>query len=119
MILVDTAIWIDHLHRAEAELDALLESGEALVHPYVFGEIALGRLKERAVVLEQLRALPTPVVAHADEVAVLIESAQLHGRGIGYVDACLLASALVTPATRLWTRDRKLLAVASELECAA
>lgn len=60
------------------------------------------------------RRQPT-TLATPDEVLLLIEESKLVGRGIGYVDVQLLAATRLTPDARLWTRDRRLAAIASDL----
>jgi len=112
MIIVDTVIWIDHLHHSDPQLTDLLGERSALMHPYVLGEIALGSLHDRASFIAIAGKLPRPVVADPAEVLNLITSAGLDGSGIGYVDAHLVASTLLVNGGRLWTRDRRLLAVA-------
>ena len=118
MILVDTSVWVDHLRVGSERLIALLNGGEVLGHPFVMGELALGNLRGRDVFLSALGALPQVVVASDDEVLHLIDRQTLLGRGIGYVDAHLLAAARLT-GTRLWTRDRRLQAVATQSGLAA
>ncbi|CAN5891968.1 type II toxin-antitoxin system VapC family toxin [soil metagenome] len=118
MILADTSIWIDHLRAGHATLVGLLERGLVLGHPWVVGEVALGRLSRRREVLGLLAALPQATVATTDEVRTLIERHELFGLGIGYVDAQLLASTRLTPDAELWTADRRLVAVGSRLGCA-
>ena len=115
MILVDTSVWIDHLRRADHRLVRLLDADEVLQHPYVLGEIALGNLRNRGRVLGAIAALLTVTIASHEEVMLFIESRGLHGRGIGLVDAHLLASAQLTPGCSFWTRDRRLRAVAAEV----
>lgn len=115
MFLVDTSVWVDHLRAGDPTLVARLEAAQVLVHPFVLGELALGNLRQRRVVLEALADLPAAVTADDPEVLALIESRQLSGRGIGYVDTHLLASTLLTPGCRLWTRDRRLKVVADAL----
>lgn len=115
MILVDTSIWIDHLRSGEPRLAALLHDGQVLTHPWVVGEIALGRLQRRSETLGLLDNLPGADVATDSEVRRLIEVEQLGGRGIGYVDAHLLAATRLTVGARLWSRDRRLTAVAVQL----
>lgn len=114
MILVDTSVWIDHLRRGDAHLMATLLAGHVLIHPWVIGEIACGTLRERGQVLDLLRSLSLSPVALEDEVLFFIEQYALMGRGIGYVDIHLLASAQLAGA-RLWTRDKRLVVVANEL----
>ena len=119
MILVDTSVWIDHLRSASAILSELLGDGEVLVHPFVLGELALSNLRRRDAFLSDLRDLPQAIVASDQEVANLIDRQTLFGRGIGYVDVHLLAAARLTAGTKLWTRDRRLQAVAAQLGLAA
>ncbi|MBF6991707.1 MULTISPECIES: type II toxin-antitoxin system VapC family toxin [Cupriavidus] len=119
MILVDTSVWIDHLRTGDAALAALLDASRVLVHPFVIGEIALGSLRQRDEVLGALRDLPGAVVATDDEVDRMIDDQKLYGIGIGYVDAHLLAATRLTPGSALWTRDRRLLALAERLGLAA
>ncbi len=118
MIIVDTSIWIDHTRKADARLSALLDDDELLMHPFVIGEIALGSLARRAEMLSLLDAQPKAPVAAWQEVLFLIAGERLHGLGIGYVDAHLLASARLADA-RLWTRDRRLRAAAERLALSA
>jgi predicted nucleic acid-binding protein len=110
MILADTSVWIDHFRRGNSELVESLERGEVLTHPFVIGELACGQLKKRREILELLRALPAATVATDDEVLVFIEQRHLMGKGIGYVDAHLLAAVTLTEDARLWTLDSKLVA---------
>jgi predicted nucleic acid-binding protein len=115
VILVDTSVWAQHIRREIAALSALLESGEVLAHPFVIGELALGKLRDRDIVLADFRALPQAVLAAHDEVLELVERNRLFGRGIGYVDAHLLASARLSEQTLLWTLDKKLAAAAAQV----
>jgi predicted nucleic acid-binding protein len=115
VILVDTSIWVDHLRSGNAGLARLLEKGQVLVHPFVIGEMALGNLKHRDVVLGAMHDLPHANVATDSEVLHFIDREVLFGRGIGYVDAHLLASIRLTPGTSLWTRDKRLHAVADQI----
>ena len=114
MMLVDTSVWIDHLRRGDDELVAALLAGQVLIHPWVVGELACGALRERGKVLDLLRSLPASPVAVEYEVLFFIERYALMGRGIGYVDVHLLASARLAEA-RLWTRDKRLVVVANAL----
>ncbi|AOR71060.1 ribonuclease [Burkholderia stabilis] len=119
MILVDTSVWIDHLRAGDATLATLLEAERVLIHPFVVGELALGSLRDREMVLDALRDLPAAAPATDDEVQRMIDIVPLHGLGIGYVDAHLLASVRLTSGSKLWTRDRRLLAAAERLQLAA
>lgn len=118
MILVDSSIWIDHLRRGDARLAGLLESGLVLIHPFVIGELAMGQLRQRGMVMAALNGLPRTVMATDEEVLAMTERDGLHGRGIGWVDAHLLAATRLTPEATLWTRDRRLAGVATELQIA-
>lgn len=114
MILVDTSVWIDHLRDGDTELTSLLQGGEVLIHPWVTGELALGHLSQRSEILGLLLNLPQAKSATNLEVLTLIERQQLFGLGIGYVDAHLLAATMLTDGARLWTRDKRLAAVAAQ-----
>jgi predicted nucleic acid-binding protein len=118
LILVDTSVWVDHLRSGDARLADLLERGAVVMHPFVLGEIACGSLSDRSSILDLLRDLPAAVVAEGEEVLGFIERHELHGKGIGYVDAHLLASVALTEGASLWTRDRRLRIAAEELGCA-
>lgn len=118
MILVDTSVWVDHLRAGNARLAGELDGGRVLTHPFVIGELACGTLHNRREVLGLLNRLPSaPMATHAEALDFL-ELRSLMGRGIGFIDVHLLASvALAAPAT-LWTRDRRLAAIAEELSLA-
>ncbi len=116
MILVDTSIWIDHLRSSEPALVEALEQGQVLAHPMIVGEIALGSLRQRGLVIALLGDLPFARVATHDEMLGFIEAQRLSGIGIGLVDAHLLASARLTPNVRLWSRDKRLREAARRLK---
>jgi predicted nucleic acid-binding protein len=109
-------VWVDHLRRGDVRLAELLEHGDVVMHPFVVGEIACGSLADRALILELLQQLPAAMVAEHDEALDYIERHRLYGKGIGYVDVHLLASAALG-GTKLWTRDRRLCAAAQGLGC--
>ena len=106
-MLVDTSVWIDHLRRGNAQLASRLENGEVESHPLVVGELACGILKRRSEILSLLGSLPQVIEAEHDEVLSLVESRRLSGRGLGWIDVHLLASALLQRTT-LWTLDKRL-----------
>jgi hypothetical protein len=118
MILVDTSVWVDHLRRVDPELTALLNTGLVYIHPWVIGELACGNLRARSDILGLLKGLPGFTVAGDEEVLFFIERHQLMGRGIGFVDAQLLAATALSGMGRLWTRDKRLHAVAVALNLA-
>lgn len=111
MILVDTNVWIDHLKETDPTLTVILDEIRQRVHPFVIGELSLGNLRDRSSIIALLEEMPQAEVALHEEVMGLIADHGLHGLGIGYVDAHLLASAKLTPGTRIWTRDRRLAAL--------
>jgi predicted nucleic acid-binding protein len=110
---------VHHLRCADAAMQDRLDSGEILMHPFVLGEISLGNLTDRKLLLYHLSKVPLALVAHDREVVTLIESLQLYGTGIGYVDAHLLATAMLMESTRLWTRDRRFLKITQQFGIAA
>jgi hypothetical protein len=114
MTLVDTSVWVAHFRATERNMVELLETDRVLIHPMIIGELACGNLRNRVEILENLGQLPSAVAADQGEVLELIEARHLCGRGIGWIDAHLLASALIT-GCRLWTLDRVLGRVALEL----
>jgi predicted nucleic acid-binding protein len=116
VILVDTAVWIDHFRSDNRDLTRLLQDGKVLVHRYVIGELSLGDLRPRELTLSLLQRLPQAEVATDLEVLALVEREHLFGLGIGYIDAHLIASLRLTPNALLWTRDRRLHAVAARLD---
>lgn len=84
-------------------------------HPVVVGELALGALRDREVVLELLQNLPAAPIATHEDVLYLVDRQRLYGQGLSLVDAHLLASALLAPGLTIWTRDRRLVAAAERL----
>ena len=115
MILVDTAVWIDHLRGAEPRLAALLDDNQVLIHPIVAGELACGNLRDRHDVLRLLGGLPQAPVAADDEVLRFIERHHMMGCGIGYIDAHLLAATALATPSLLWTSDERLRGMAARL----
>jgi predicted nucleic acid-binding protein len=114
MVLVDTSVWISHLRKGNPELADLLNSGKVLCHPFILGELACGNLKDRPVILSYLELLPMGIVAEHEEVLCFIENNRLMGKGLGYVDVHLLASAALT-GILVWTLDKKLAQTAENL----
>ncbi|MBA3888361.1 MAG: PIN domain-containing protein [Acidobacteria bacterium] len=116
-ILVDTSVWIRFLtNRAPyaAELDGLLSRDEVSGHDFVYGELLIGdRGARKALLADYVRMDQVPLVPHAD-VAAFVRDRKLNGRGIGWTDAHLLASALVG-RQKLWTADSPLATLAAEL----
>ena len=115
MILVDTSVWIDHLRADNSTLKRLLDAGRVLMHPFVIGELALGRMRQREMILAALSDLPRAELAADAEVLGFVDRHAIFGRGIGLVDAHLLASVRLTAGAQLWTKDARLLDVADDL----
>jgi len=115
MILADTSVWVDHFRFGDPQLSDELSRGAILMHSFIAGELALGSLTQREGVLAEIDSLPMAQVARIDEVRLLIEQGSLFRRGIGYIDAHLLASVLLTPHALLWTRDKRLRMIAQSL----
>ncbi len=114
MVLVDTSVWVSHLRDGNTELADLLNNGTVLCHPFIVGELVCGNLTDRSVILSFFQLLPMSIEAEHDEVLSFIENNRLMGKGIGYVDAALIASALLTDVP-IWTLDKKLAQVADDL----
>jgi len=114
MTLVDTSVWVEHLRRGNARMKGLLSAGQVLCHPFVLGELACGNLQKRRQVLALLTALPAAQLASHDEVLHLVDTYQLFGRGLGWVDVHLLASALLSKCG-LSTLDKPLATAAEGL----
>ena len=112
MILADTSVWVAHFRHGTTELAALLNESRVSCHPFIIGELACGNLKHRTQILTLLEALPTATVAAHEEVVDVIERYSLMGKGLGYIDVHLIASALLSRIP-LWTLDKKLDRIAS------
>jgi len=117
VVIVDTSIWVTHLRRGSRHLEELLLDAKVVCHPLVVGELACGNLKNRDEFLSLLQSLPMAPTVVLDELLYFIERHRLMGRGIGFVDANLLASARLS-GILLWTSDRRLRSAATELEVA-
>jgi len=107
MVLVDTAVWVSHLRDGNVGLEKLLNNGEVVSHPFIVGELACGNLKNRHEILSYLQSLPMTILAEDEEVLRFIENNQLMGKGLGYIDVHLIASAVLTDVP-LWTFDKTL-----------
>jgi predicted nucleic acid-binding protein len=115
VILADSTMWIDFFRGRNIEMQRLLENEKIVMHPLVAAELALGSLKDRRKTLVYLDRLPHLRVAHLGDVRSMIEARSLYSKGIGLVDAHLIASCLITSGTLLWTRDARLASVAESL----
>lgn len=113
-MLVDTSVWVDHLRRGNAKLAERLERAEVSCHPFIIGELACGRLRNRETILSLLQALPRVPTADHHEVLAFVAAYRLMGAGIGWIDAHLLASAKLA-GTAIWSLDKRLAAAARKL----
>jgi predicted nucleic acid-binding protein len=117
MVLVDTSIWVTHLRQGSRQLEKLLMDAEVMCHPFIIGELACGNLKNRSEIIALLQSLPLASRIEFDEFLFFIDRNQLMGKGIGFVDVHLLASAQLT-GVPLWTADKRLKSAADQLKLA-
>jgi len=114
MVLVDTSIWVTHLRQGSRKLEKLLMDAEVMCHPFIIGELACGNLKNRNEIIPLLQSLPMASMIEFDEFLFFIERNHLMGKGVGFVDIHLLASAQLT-GVPLWTADNRLKSAADQL----
>jgi predicted nucleic acid-binding protein len=107
MVLVDTSVWVEHLRSGTIGLEALLNDGQVVCHPFIIGELACGTLKNRTIILSLLQDLPMASIADDEEVIQFIGDHKLMGKGLGYIDIHLLMSSMLT-GIPLWTIDKRL-----------
>lgn len=115
MVLVDTSIWVAHLHQGSRQLEKLLMDAEVMCHSFIIGELACGNLKNRNEIISLLKALPIARTIDFDEFLFFVDQNQLMGKGLGFVDIHLLASAQLT-GVPLWTEDKRLNSAADQLK---
>ena len=110
MTIADTSVWVEFLRNREpvhARMKSLLERGGVLGVECVFGELFSGArgARENALLDSYWKSLPK-----VDETGILIDagklsaSRHLHARGVGLVDAAILAVASRVGAD-IWTLD--------------
>jgi len=114
MVLVDTSIWVTYLRQGSQQLEKLLMDAEVMCHPFIIGELACGNLKNRYEIISLLQSLPMAQTIEFDEFLSFIDQNHLMGKGIGFVDVHLLASAQLS-GVPLWTADKRLKSVADQL----
>lgn len=117
MVLVDTSVWIRFLSNRvpyASELEELLSRGEVSGHDFVYGELLIGDKGGRKQLLGAYELMHQAAAVPHREVVTFVRQRRLHGRGIGWIDAHLLASALVD-RLELWTADPRLAVIAKEL----
>jgi predicted nucleic acid-binding protein len=115
MVLVDTSIWVTHFRQGSRQLEKLLMDAEVMCHPFIIGELACGNLKNRNEIISLLQSLPLAPTIEFDEFLFFVDRNHLMGKGIGFVDVQLLASAQLT-GVPLWTADKRLKSAADQLE---
>ena len=118
MVLVDTSVWVDHFRRGNPTLTGMLEEGGVVCHPFVIGELSCGNLRNRDEILRLLSELASAPAAENSEALRFLTDEQLYGRGMGWIDVHLLASARLMPCP-LWTLDKALRSTAEYLQLAA
>jgi predicted nucleic acid-binding protein len=117
MVLVDTSVWVRFLRGRlpyAAELDRLLAYGEVAAHDFVYGELLMGDSGDRGQILSNYPLFWRSATIPHGEVAAFVSDRKLKARGIGWIDAHLLASVIVE-RIRLWTADAALASAAEEL----
>jgi predicted nucleic acid-binding protein len=114
MVLVDTSVWVAHLRDGKIGLETILNDGHVVCHPFIVAELACGNLVNRAEILSLLQVLPMAIQVEHEEVMRFIENYCLMGKGLGYIDMHLLASALLTNIP-VWTLDKGLSDASSAL----
>ena len=114
MVLVDTSVWVSHFRETQKDLVKLLDNSEVACHPFIVGELACGNLKNRGLILSLLHDLPSVSAVEHEEVLAFIDGHKLKGKGLGYVDVHLLASAVLSGIS-IWTLDKKLERAAESL----
>lgn len=117
MVLIDTSVWIRSFAGREpffSEVDRILARKESIGHALVYGELLMGDRGGRTRFLEKYMTAPQSALAPHEQVVEMVRARRLHGRGVGWIDVHLLASALVG-RMRLWTADPRLAEMAAEL----
>ena len=114
-VLVDSSVWVGHFKQRNDHLVALLEDGAVICHPYVVAEVACGTPPGRKAIIGMLAELESAPVATQEELLAMMDARQIYGRGCGFVDMSLLAGALLSEKTLIWTLDKKFELLAVEL----
>ncbi|MGI8820451.1 MAG: PIN domain-containing protein [Chthoniobacterales bacterium] len=116
-VLVDTPVWIDHMHRSDATLQRLLATGIVYVAGPILGELAAGSLPNRRRTLADLRLMRRFDDPTCTDVLDWLETKKLGGKGLSWIDCLLLWIARENGAT-IYTRDRILAREAEALALA-
>ena len=116
MILVDTSIWVEMFRRGRFKTDLEFDRECPALHPSVRSRGISVRVSSRPAAntprARQLTALPTIRTA---DVRYMLETRGLFSKGIGFIDAQLIASCITSHGTQIWTIDRPLGSVAESL----
>ena len=114
-VLVDSSVWVGHFKQRNEHLVTLLEADLVVCHPFIVAEVACGTPPSRQAIISLLSELEHALMASHDELLTLLDARQLYGRGCGFVDLSLLASALLSEGTQIWTLDKKFEQLAIEV----
>ena len=116
MVLVDTSVWVAHFKASNAHLSDLLRHDEVACHSLIIAEIACGTPPNpRQRTLSDFALLHQVNEVTMQELLVFIENNTLYGKGCGYVDIALLAATVLTKNTQIWALDKRLNALAIDL----
>ena len=113
-VLVDSSVWVGHFKQRNDHLVTLLEADLVVCHPFIVAEVACGTPPSRQAIISLLSELEHALMASHDELLALLDARQLYGRGCGFVDLSLLASALLSEGTQIWTLDKRFEQLATE-----
>ena len=115
-VLVDTCVWVEHVHREVDVLRRLCAESRALIHPDVLGEVMLGCSEERDLLVKRLRLLPGIDRPPQADIESLVQHHAIACKRVGWVDAVLLCTAMLDPRRPVvLTFDRRLLREAIRL----
>ena len=119
MVLVDTSVWVSHFRKDNLSLRSLLINDQILCHPLVLLELACGSPPSpRLKTLSQLKGLRQATLATTAEAIDFVEKNKFYELGCGAVDISILASTLLSKNAVLWTFDKNLEALATQLDIA-